>query len=122
MPSAGRDHRKPGDDRFLVANPFNQPSRRHRRYEIRDEPGRFDQRRLRVVEFENAPQVRQKRVVDNGDEAPYEKERREDGQSPTIGRRRFGRHRDTLIHPRRNWSRHLITSTLLKLNMYEYKL
>ena len=71
---ARRHDEQPHHQRFLIADPLDQLGRRDRRDEIGDEPHRFDQRRLGVAQVEHAAQMRQQRVVDDGDEAPHEEE------------------------------------------------
>jgi hypothetical protein len=58
----------------LVADALDQLRRRNRGHEIRDEPDRLDQRGLRVIEVEYAPEMGQQRVVDDRDKAPHEEE------------------------------------------------
>jgi len=77
---ARRHDQQPDDERFLIADPLDQLCRGDRREEIGDEPHALDQGGLGIVEVEDAPEVREQRVVDDGDEAPHEKQRREQRQ------------------------------------------
>ncbi len=71
---ARRHDEQADDDRLLIAHPLDQLRRGDRREEIGDEPDRFDQRGLRVVQFEHRSQVRQQHAVDDSDEPPHEEE------------------------------------------------
>jgi hypothetical protein len=81
---AGRHDQQPDHHRTLVADAFDQLRRRDGRDEIRDEPYRFNQRRLRVVEIEHRAQMRQQGVVDDGDEPPHEKQAGQQGQRRSL--------------------------------------
>src|SRR5690606_18310909 len=81
-----RHDRETDDDRVLVTRAFDQEGRGHPHHRIGDEPHALDQRGLGIVELEHAPQVRQQRVVDDGDEAPHEEQAGEQGQRRPIAR------------------------------------
>ncbi len=94
----GRDHAQRAErhdaqadhQRALVADAFDQLGRRQRGEEVGDEPHRLDQRGLGVAQLEHAAQVRQQRVVDDGDEAPHEEQRGQQRQRGAVGRRVAG--------------------------------
>src|SRR5690606_38132118 len=90
-----RHDRETDDDRVLVTRAFDQEGRGHPHHRIGDEPHALDQRGLRIVQLEHAPQVRQQRVVDDGDEAPHEEQAGKQGQRRAVARssRRGQRHR-----------------------------
>jgi hypothetical protein len=71
---ARRHDQQADHQRLLVARLLDQLGRGDRGHEIGDEPHRFDQCCLRIVEIEHAAQMRQQRVVDHRDEAPHEEQ------------------------------------------------
>ena len=69
---------------LLVPDPLDQEGRGNRRHEIGDKPHRFDERGLGVIQLKHTAQMRQQRVIDNGDKAPHEEQAGQQSKGPAV--------------------------------------